>query len=136
MYKLEVTFSYIGDTLRILFFFLSQGFSCNPTMCRHYGCPHAAAAASQGTGYLLVCLQEPPCHCTWLCSLDRSWLFLAHGNLNTACAGSHCSLSTVSLFPELKYRLFSAALKFCACGSPLHIHMTMKAYRYTSFANF
>lgn len=42
----------------------------------------------------------------------------------------------VSLLPQLKYVLFSAALKFCACGSPFYIHMTMKAYRYTSFANF
>lgn len=42
----------------------------------------------------------------------------------------------VSLLPQLKYVLFSAALKFWACGSPLYIHMTMKAYKYTSFANF
>ncbi|XP_058688709.1 coiled-coil domain-containing protein 127 isoform X2 [Poecile atricapillus] len=56
------------------------------------------------------------------------------GNLNAACTGSHYSLSTCP--PELKYILFSAALKFCACGSPLYIHMTMKAYRFTSFAHF
>lgn len=135
MYKLEVTFSYIGYTLRILLFFLSQGFSCTPTMCHHYGCPCAAASASQGTGCLLGCLQEPPC--TWLCSLDGSCLLFADGNINAACTGSRCCLSTCLPSPRTEvYIPFSAALEFCACGSPLYIHMAIKAYRYTSFVSF
>lgn len=46
--------------LRKLSFLRAQGFSCNPTVCFHYGHHRAAASASQRNGWCLVSLQEPP----------------------------------------------------------------------------
>lgn len=124
-------FSYIGDTLRVLLFFSVRVLVVTQLCATVLDVPMLLLLSFRAlAGCLLGCLQEPPC--TWLCSLDRSCLLFADGNVNAACTGSHCSLSTCLPSPRTEvHTLFCSSEILCLWFTTLHTHdhESLQAYK-------
>lgn len=112
--------------LKSTWYSLSQGFSCNPTVCHHFGCSRAAALPLGAlAASWLACrnlLITAPGSAPWTGPV---------GNLNTACTDSHYSFCTCLPSPRTDVHTFCSSEILCLWFTtlPTHDHESLQIHK-------